>query len=259
MKDRKNLRLAGRAAAAVLALIVIIGSLFFFFGPEKAPGPAGFLPGVSAAHAEGFQTLKKGDSGRAVRAAQEALAKLGYYEGKIDGNFSKILEAAVMDFQQDFGLKRTGRLDEEAYLFLLSDEDTPLPSNPAAAHPDAAAPPARDVFVTEEGEYTDKEHVAAYLRAFGKLPSNYITKKQAEALGWENRLGNLWRVAPGKSICDDFFGNYEQMLPKAKGRKYMECDIDYHGGYRNEKRIVFSNDGLIFYTEDHYATFEEMK
>ena len=107
--------------------------------------------------------------------------------------------------------------------------------------------------------YSDKEHVAAYLREFGELPPNYITKKDAQALGWVSSLGNLWDVAPGKSIGGDRFGNYEGQLPDAKGRKYFECDIDYEGGRRNAKRIIFSNDGLIFYTEDHYSTFEEMK
>lgn len=110
----------------------------------------------------------------------------------------------------------------------------------------------------EEGTYSSKEEVAAYLHRFGQLPSNYITKKQAEALGWQSNRGNLWEVAPGKSIGGDRFGNREGLLPKGDKRQYYECDIDYEGGYRNEKRIVFSEDGLIFYTGDHYKSFEQL-
>ena len=110
--------------------------------------------------------------------------------------------------------------------------------------------------IDENGTYTSKEEVAAYLHEYGHLPSNFITKKQAKKLGWVSSEGNLDEVAPGMSIGGDYFGNYEGNLPEAKGRDYYECDIDFDGSYRNAKRIVFSNDGLIYYTEDHYETFE---
>ena len=110
--------------------------------------------------------------------------------------------------------------------------------------------------ITEDGTYTSKEEVAAYLHEYGHLPSNFITKKEARNLGWVNTEGNLWEVAPGKSIGGDYFGNYDGNLPEAKGRDYYECDIDTDGSYRGAKRIVFSDDGLIYYTEDHYETFE---
>ena len=77
-----------------------------------------------------------------------------------------------------------------------------------------------------------------------------------KALGWVSSEGNLGVVAPGKSIGGDYFGNYEGNLPEKEGREYHECDIDSDGGYRGAKRIVYSNDGLIYYTEDHYETFE---
>ena len=108
----------------------------------------------------------------------------------------------------------------------------------------------------EDGEYSDKEHVALYIHEFNHLPSNYISKQKAESLGWIASKGNLWKVAPGKSIGGSHFGNYEGQLPKAKGRKYYECDVDFDGKYRNAKRIIYSNDGLIYYTDDHYETFE---
>ena len=106
----------------------------------------------------------------------------------------------------------------------------------------------------EEGSYTSRDTVALYLMKYGTLPQNYITKAEAQALGWEG--GSLLEYAPGKLIGGDRFGNYEGALPEAEGRTYTECDIDTaRADERGAKRIVFSNDGLIFYTEDHYQTF----
>ena len=109
--------------------------------------------------------------------------------------------------------------------------------------------------IDEDGTYTSKEEVAAYLNEYGHLPDNFITKKEARKLGWVKEEGNFSEVAPGKSIGGDYFGNYEGTLPEADGREYHECDIDYDGNRRGAKRIVYSNDGLIYYTEDHYETF----
>ena len=107
----------------------------------------------------------------------------------------------------------------------------------------------------EYGEsYTSKEEVALYLHLYEELPPNFITKKEAQKLGWVSKEGNLSEVAPGMSIGGDYFGNYEGILPK--GKEYHECDIDSDGSYRGAKRIVFSDDGCIYYTEDHYETFE---
>ena len=107
------------------------------------------------------------------------------------------------------------------------------------------------------GSYTTKEDVAKYIRTYNCLPSNFITKKEAEALGWSG--GSLEPYAPGKCIGGDHFGNFEGQLPTKSGRSYTECDIDTLGAKsRGAKRIVFSNDGLIFYTDDHYETFTEI-
>ena len=110
--------------------------------------------------------------------------------------------------------------------------------------------------ISEDGTYTTKEEVAEYINLYGHLPSNFITKKEAKNLGWVSSEGNLNEVAPGMSIGGDYFGNYEGLLPEAEDRDYYECDIDFDGTYRNQKRIVFSNDGLVYYTEDHYESFE---
>ena len=100
------------------------------------------------------------------------------------------------------------------------------------------------------------EAVAAYIHTYGCLPEFYMTKNEARVLyGWEG--GALDNLAPGMAIGGDTFRNYEGQLPDAPGRYYTECDIGTIGnGARGAKRIVFSNDGLIFYTEDHYETFE---
>ena len=111
------------------------------------------------------------------------------------------------------------------------------------------------ITVREDGEYNDKEHVALYIHLYGKLPSNYITKKKAESLGWSG--GSLEKYAPGKSIGGSRFGNNEGRLPK--GHTYYECDIDTKGKKsRGAKRIVYSTDGMVFYTDDHYETFERL-
>ena len=106
----------------------------------------------------------------------------------------------------------------------------------------------------EDGVYDSKDEVALYIHLYGHLPSNYITKKEARSLGWSG--GSLEPYAPGKCIGGARFGNYEGNLPDKDGREYTECDIDTRGkSSRGAKRIVFSNDGLIYYTDDHYETF----
>lgn len=114
---------------------------------------------------------------------------------------------------------------------------------------------ATEAVIAEDGAYTSKEDVALYLHTYGKLPSNFITKKEAQALGWSG--GGLDSYAYGTCIGGDKFGNYEGHLPEESGRQYYECDIDtMNQDSRGAKRIVYSNDGLIYYTEDHYNTFE---
>jgi len=130
-------------------------------------------------------------------------------------------------------------------------DSSPAQSTPAE-HP-GNSPPAD--LLDENGSYDSKDEVALYLHLYGKLPGNYITKKQAEALGWQG--GSVERYAPGKCIGGSSFGNREGLLPAKKGRTWTECDIDTLGqSSRGAKRIVFSNDGLIYYTDDHYESFE---
>lgn len=109
--------------------------------------------------------------------------------------------------------------------------------------------------IDKDGHFFDKKNVALYIHTYGCLPENFITKDEARDLGWEG--GNVESYAPGCAIGGDRFGNHEGLLPKAKGRVYYECDIDTDGYHsRGSRRIVFSNDGLIYYTHDHYESFE---
>lgn len=139
--------------------------------------------------------------------------------------------------------------------------ETQIPARETPEAPETKAPAeqtpteAPAAGVTEDGSYTSPEDVAAYLRAFGHLPGNFITKRQAQDLGWDSSTGNLWDVAPGKSIGGDRFGNYEGLLPKGN---YRECDVNYRGGYRGGERLVFDDRGGIWYTADHYRSFTKL-
>ena len=134
----------------------------------------------------------------------------------------------------------------------------PAADAPSDAEADAVSPGESDksspAALDEGGEYTSAEDVALYLHLYAHLPRNFITKKDARALGWNG--GGLDDYADSKCIGGDRFGNYEGLLPDAPGREYHEYDIDtLHAASRGAKRIVYSNDGLIYYTEDHYESF----
>ena len=139
---------------------------------------------------------------------------------------------------------------------------TPAPGSSAEpqepeepAEPEEPDEPDEPALLDPEGTYTTKEDVALYIHQYGELPVNFITKQEAEDLGWSG--GGLEKYAPGMCIGGNRFGNREGLLPKAEGRVYTECDIDTLGAAkRGAKRIVFSNDGLIYYTDDHYESFE---
>ena len=115
---------------------------------------------------------------------------------------------------------------------------------------------SHDVDVVEDGEYCTVDEVAAYIKEFHKLPSNYITKKEAQSLGWHG--GPLNKYAPGKSIGGDKFTNRQHVLPDSD-YKYIECDINANGTSRGAERIVYNTgDFKVYYTNDHYNTFREV-
>ncbi len=135
------------------------------------------------------------------------------------------------------------------------DKTTERQTDVTQEAPTEARETTAEAFVVESETYSDKDHVAAYLNEFGHLPANYISKNKAEnTSNWQKN---------GYYIGGDRFGNYEGLLPRKSGRTYYECDVDYSNnnvkkGNRGTKRIVYSNDGLIFYTEDHYEHFTQL-
>lgn len=139
--------------------------------------------------------------------------------------------------------------------FFGLDVDIPEAAEPAPPSQSAQETVDRNIeLLAPDGSFTTKEDVALYIHTYGCLPPNFITKEEARDLGWEG--GGLDDYAYGMCIGGDRFGNYEGLLPDAEGRKWTECDIDtMHKNSRGAKRIVFSNDGLIYYTDDHYDSF----
>ncbi len=141
-------------------------------------------------------------------------------------------------------------------LVLLTEiprHETPAPT--ATPKPAASPTPAPTESPVQYGQdYDDKDRVALYLHLFGELPPHFITKKEAQKLGWQS--GEVEFYQSGAAIGGDYFGNYEGLLPKKRGRSYYECDIGTVGKRsRGAQRIIYSSDGLIYYTDDHYESF----
>lgn len=110
------------------------------------------------------------------------------------------------------------------------------------------------------GTATDKRKNGAdwWIKKCGILPPYYLTDEEATALGWRPKSGNLHIVAPGRMVTMRQYENRNGHLPSKPGREWKEADINYERGFRNQQRIVYSNDGLAFVTYDHYQTFVEI-
>ena len=148
-----------------------------------------------------------------------------------------------------------------AVLLVLTGCSLPAVTENIAELPLADTVPETEKTIPEEehaGPIIEPQAIADYLFTYGRLPDNFITKKEAQELGWDSTRNYVSDVAPGKSIGGDRFGNYEGVLPKVKGRTYYEADCYYTKGKRTAERIVYSSDGHVWYTEDHYVTFTEL-
>lgn len=215
---RKQIRLF----AAFLLAVLLAGC-----GTEKVQEPVGQAVEVLSQEAE----------------SQEADTQESEPQ-KTEGQESDIQKTQFQETEE----QETRRPETEQKEAQAGDED-------AGLEEDEPLSPEEESEIVEDGAYSSKEEVAQYLFLYGHLPPNFITKKEAQKLGWEG--GSLEPFAPGKCIGGSRFGNYEGLLPEKEGRFYTECDIDTLGAdRRGAKRIVFSNDGLIYYTEDHYESFE---
>ena len=167
---------------------------------------------------------------------------------------SEVLEAVV-----DSNPKATEALPLATEAPAKAEKATKAPTEAPTEKPTKAPTKAPTEAPTEApGPIIEPQAIADYIFAHGELPDNFITKEEAQALGWDSTRNYVSDVAPGKSIGGDRFGNYEGQLPKKKGRTFRECDCNYTKGKRNGERIVYSNDGHVWYTSDHYETFTEL-
>ena len=105
---------------------------------------------------------------------------------------------------------------------------------------------------------TDPLVVARYLQTHHQLPDYYIGKSEARRAGWVASKGNLCDVLPGKAIGGDRFSNREHRLPEQSGRSWQEADVNFRCGHRNSDRLLYSSDGLIYLTTDHYRSFKQV-
>ena len=191
------------------------------------------------------------------------LAGCGKGSGKAPENSSsqQSISSQTQETEQDTGeeeliLYEEEDMQDDAY---AEDEETAYeeedigPDQGTSGNEDSAGQEQAPL-IDEDGSYTTKEDVALYIHTYGKLPHNFMTKKEAQKLGWSG--GSLEPYAPGMCIGGNYFGNYEGLLPDGN---YKECDIDTLGKKsRGSKRIIYSDDGRIYYTGDHYKTFEQL-
>ena len=194
------------------------------------------LLGIAACGKKGKKTEASTETINVVttEAVSEATSDSVTSEASTEASAEKTTEVTTEAVTENKTEEATEEVTEEA-----SEEKTELTSEEA--------------LLDKDGEYTSKEDVALYIHQYGELPSNFITKKEAKKLGWSG--GSLEEYAPGKSIGGDTFGNREGVLPEYG--TYHECDIDTKGKKkRGAKRIVYSDDGRVYYTDDHYETFE---
>lgn len=168
---------------------------------------------------------------------------------------SDLADAAISEAADAVLSQAQSALDEAAQSSTATDSDAVSSADEQDNQEEAGL---KEQALAEDGWYYSRDDVALYLHTYNHLPTNYLTKNEAEALGWNNKEGNLWDVADGYCIGGNRFGNYEGRLPEKSGRTWHECDVNYQGGYRGSDRLLYSTDGLIYYTEDHYNTFTQL-
>lgn len=166
-------------------------------------------------------------------------------------NFSSKIDQMLGDMPE------TNSALKDAVSSITSSIANDVSSSSQSSAEDTATSQAVEVSITEDGSYTSKDEVAAYLHSYGKLPSNYLTTEAAKALGWDGE-SDLWEIQSGAAIGGDEYGNHAGLLPAEDGRSWKQCDVGYNGGTRGPERLVYSSDGLIYYSPDRFTTFEEI-
>ncbi len=208
-------------------------------GEQSESAAAGSQSGGAAAGSQSGGAAAGSQSGGAAAGSQSGGESAGSQSGGAAAEAQATGESASGQSTGKDAEQSTGKDAEQS-----TGKDTEQSTGKEAAQAE----------IDEHGVYTSKDDVALYIHTFGKLPENFITKKEAQALGWQG--GSLEPYAPGKCIGGGYFGNYEGTLPDGD---YRECDIDTLGRKsRGAKRLVYSDDGRIYYTDDHYETFTQL-
>lgn len=182
-----------------------------------------------------------------------------YYECEIDTLTADDRGEKRLVWSEDFDIYYTDDYFHSFVKLYDGSGGTASAAQPEADPVPAPVPeqkPETDISLAEDGVYDTADEVALYLVTYHHLPSNFMTKKEARKIGWSS--GALNQVAEGKCIGGDVYGNYEGVLPDISGN-YYECDIGtINSRKRGEKRLVWSDDFDVYYTEDHYETFVQL-
>lgn len=234
------------------------GNISSMSGGGIGTGSAG---GVAVGSSSGTDTLsgtdisdsEVADAGRAGNATADTSGT--GYKSSNSGKTNQLSEGDNKDSDTGFGKGKGKNYGVEEDEFEAEEDTVPYDGGSHGDAPDDEIDDTDDVKLPPNGTYTSKGDVALYIHTYHRLPVNFITKKQAKNLGWTG--GKLESFAPGMCIGGDSFGNYEGVLPG--GKEYHECDIDtLRADQRGQKRIVYSEDFDIYYTGDHYKTFEKL-
>jgi len=170
-----------------------------------------------------------------------------------------VRERAGLGALEAAGLSMSGETDGARVLAKSKKKKTTATPTAEAVSTPTPAESAVTPTPVPEGPITDPQSIADYLFSHNmQLPENFITKEEAQRLGWRTTYRYVSDAAPGKSIGGDHFSNYERTLPTGKGITYQEADCYYTKGTRNAYRVIYSSDGRVWYTEDHYNTFTEL-
>ncbi len=236
----KNKRFSGVLSGLSLLLAALVAALLFagctqMPKPQEEPITTAYLPVATTAEKTAVPQSSEPDTAEATETESDP-------SGETTASEAPATEEAT----------ETSPTAEETTAAPVTESETAAPVTTEETTTEAATEAAID----EDGYYYSKDEVALYLHTYGHLPANFVTKDEARDAGWSG--GNVDRYLPGCVIGGDRFGNYEGLLPQKKGLKYYECDIDTLGSSRGAKRIIYSNDGHIYYTDDHYESFTEL-
>ena len=213
---------------------------------------------ITKNEADDYGWKTKGDLDEVAPGCSIGGDRFGNYEGILPEKNGRKWTECDIDYVSGSRNAKRVLFSNDGLIYYTDDHYSSFRPVEVVTDGSATAAGAPEASVEKDGEYLTKDEVAAYLHAYGELPSNYLTKKQAQELGWSNKKNNLDSVAPGCAIGGDSFGNREGLLPDAKGRNWYECDVNVKNGKRGDERIVYSNDGLIYFTDDNHKSFTKL-